>query len=108
MTETQEKELEQQIKELKAKHGVIFKLEIPTDDGEEILLLRKLDRITYKAGSKILEKDEIEASEVFIRALTVGGTCDADKICKDFDALRTASSLLADIVAPKSGNVTKL
>ena len=100
--------LENQIEELKAKHGVIFKLEVPTDSGEQILLLRKLDRVTYAAGSKLMEKNELDAAEMFLRSLTVGGTISVEEIIKDFDAMRTASALLAEIITPKRGNVTKL
>ena len=83
---------DEKIKQLKQEHGVIFCLEIPTDDGDKTLILRKMDRVTYSAGSKLLEKDELQAAEMFLRSLTVEGP--VEDIVGDFDALRTAASYL--------------
>ena len=94
------------IEELKAKHGKLFKLDIPTDDGEKTLILRKIDRLTYKAAMHIMEKDEIEAAEMMLRTLTVDG--DAEEIIADFDSLRSASELLVDVIGTKKGNVAAL
>ena len=101
-------DLNEQISELKAKHGTIYKLDIPTDDGDKCLLLRKLDRVTYAAGSKLMQKDELQAAEMFLRSLTVGGDVDVEDIINDFDSLRIAASLLVDVIATKTGNVAKL
>lgn len=105
--------LEKQIAELKAKHGALYRLDIPINlgknpEGEETLILKSLDRVTYSAGAKIMEKDELQAAELFLRSLTVGGTVDVEEIIKDFNALRAAAPLLVEIIAPKVGNVTKL
>lgn len=97
-----------EIKKLKAEHGTIYRLDIPTAEGEETLILKSLDRVTYSAGAKIMEKDELQAAELFLRSLTVGGTVDVEEIIKDFNALRAAAPLLVEIIAPKVGNVTKL
>jgi len=96
-----------ELKELKAFYKTLFKLEVPTEDGDKVLYLRKLDRVTYSAGQKLLEKDELQAAEMFLRSLTVGGD-DVEAIISDFDSLRTASSLLIDVIGSKTGNVTKL
>ena len=99
--------LEVQIAELKKKHTQLYKLDIPTEGGDKVLILRKLDRVTYSAGMKIMEKDELQAAEVFLRSLTVGGD-NVEEIIKDFDALRTASQLLVDVIGVKKGNVARL
>lgn len=93
-------------KALKSKHGKVYKLDIPTDEGEKTLYLRKIDRLTYKAAMKMMEKDELDASEMILRALTVEG--DAEEIIKDFDALRVASSLLIEVIGTRTGNVAAL
>lgn len=92
--------------ELKAKYGTIYKLDIPTDEGEKTLILRKLDRVTYSAGAKMMEKDELQAAEMFLRSLTVEGP--VEDIIKDFDALRVASTLLVEVIGTRTGNVAKL
>jgi hypothetical protein len=94
------------LQELKAKYKTLFKLNIPTDNGEKTLYLRKLDRVTYSAGAKLMEKDELQAAEMFLRSLTVGG--DVEEIIADFDSLRVASSLLVEVIGTKTGNVAKL
>jgi hypothetical protein len=96
-----------EIDEVKAKYGGIYKLEVPTDDGDKVIYLRKLDRVTYRAGAKLMEKDELLAAETFLRSLYVGGD-DVEEIIKDFDSLRTASALLVDVISTKTGNVAKL
>ena len=99
--------MEELIEQLKTKHSELFRLDIPTSNGDKVLILRKLDRVTYSAGMKIMEKDELQAAEVFLRSLTVGGD-NVEEIIKDFDALRTASQLLVDVIGVKKGNVARL
>lgn len=93
-------------KELKEKYGKVFKLDIPTDKGEKTLYLRKIDRLTYKAAMTMMEKDELDASAMILRALTVEG--DAEEIIAEFDDLRVASALLIDVIGTKTGNVAVL
>ena len=94
--------------ELKQKHGELFKFEIPNSDETEttVLILRKLDRVTYSAGVKLLEKNELQAAELFLRALVVFGP--VEEVIKDFEKLRVASGLLGTVVGVKPGNVTRL
>jgi hypothetical protein len=95
------------IDELKAKYGVIFKLEIPMSDGEQTdLIVKKVGRREFDAGSKILQKNEIQGLEFFLRALTIQG--DPETVIADFDAMRSAGELMADIISVKAGNVTRL
>ena len=100
------------IQELKQKHGLIYLLEIPVVDettGEEeieCLYVRKLDRKTYSAGSKISQKNETQGVEFFLRSLTVHG--DVEKVINNFDALRSATELIVEVISVKSGNVTRL
>jgi len=93
-------------KELKEKYGKVFKLDIPTDNGEKVLYLRKIDRLTYKAAMSMMEKDELEASAMILRALTVHG--DAEEIINEFDDLRVAGSLLVEVIGTRTGNVAVL
>jgi len=96
----------QEIQEAKAKYGEIFKLDIPIGDAEVSLYLKKLDRVTYSAGAKLLEKDELQAAEMFLRSLTISGP--VEDVIKDFEALRIAASLLASVIGTRTGNVAKL
>ena len=51
------------IEELKEKYGVIFKLEIPMSDVEQMdLIVKKVGRREFDAGSKILQKNEMGKS----------------------------------------------
>ena len=91
------------IEELKEKHGKLFALTIPTD-GEPIeLILKKVGRRDYAAGSKLSQKDEMQGVEYFLRALTVKG--DVDTVIKDFELLRIAADLLIEVIGVKEGNV---
>jgi len=95
------------IEELKEKYGVIFKLEIPMSDGEQMdLIVKKVGRREFDAGSKILQKNEMQGLEFFLRSLTIQG--DPEAIISDFDAMRSAGELMADIISVKTGNVTRL
>tara|TARA_R110002020_G_C16103417_1_gene758875 strand:+ start:216 stop:524 length:309 start_codon:yes stop_codon:yes gene_type:complete len=98
---------DKEIIQLKTKYGAIFQLDIPTDEGDKTIILRKLDRATYSAGSKLMEKDELLAAETFLRGLYIGGD-ELEPIIKDFESLRVAASLLADVIGTRTGNVRKL
>lgn len=101
------KNFEKEIEELKQKHSTLYRFDVPTEDGDKVLILRKLDRVTYSAGLKLMEKDELQATEMFLRSLTVGGD-NVEEIIKDFDALRICSKLLVDVIGTRTGNVQKL
>ena len=108
MAQTEKLNAALSVEELKEKYGKIYELEIPLEDDNdnvenEYLYLRKLDRKTYSAVSKIMEKDELQAVELALRSLTVKG--DAEKIIKDFDGLRIASALIVEIIGVRSGNI---
>ena len=96
------------IEELKAKHNTkkIYQLDVPTDGGIKTLYLKKIDRITYKAAMKMMEKDELDASAMILRSLTVHGPF--DEIIEDFDDLRAAAQLLVEVIGVRTGNVVVL
>jgi hypothetical protein len=104
--------LELTIAELKAKYGKLYELIVPVeneDTGEVedvVLILRKLDRKTFSAAQKLLVKNELQAVELFIKSLTVQG--DFNKVLENFDALRTASELMIEIIGVNEGNVRAL
>ncbi|BAQ92548.1 hypothetical protein [uncultured Mediterranean phage uvMED] len=97
---------EEKILELKREYGTIYKLDIPLGDEEETLILKALDRKTYSVGIKLMEKDELQAGEMFLRSLAVAG--DVEAVINDFEALRIAVSLLAEVIGTRTGNVAKL
>lgn len=96
------------IEELKAKHGVVYTLEIPEENGEKniTLYLRKLDRQTYSAVSKVIQKDELQATEVLLKSLYIGGD-DISKVTESFDNLRSASNAIVEILKAKEGTLKK-
>lgn len=96
------------IEELKVKHKTkkIYKLDIPTDEGEKTLYLKKIDRLTYKAAMKMMERDELEAAEMILNSLTVHGP--HKEIIEDFDDLRAAAQLLVEVIGVRTGNVVVL
>lgn len=99
---------QKRLDELKIKYTGASRLDIPVGDNDEIetLIIRRLDRVTYKAMISLMEKDDLLACATTLRALTVEG--DAEKVCNDFEALRTAQNLLVEVITPKVGNVAKL
>lgn len=95
------------VEELKEKYGVLYKMEVPmSDDSETVLYLKKVGRVDFSAGSKIMQKDEMQGVEYFLKALTVQGN--ADEVIKDFDALRAAAELLLEIITVKQGNISRV
>jgi len=103
-----EEEISKEIDSLKEKYSTVFKLTVPMEEGFSNLLLRKLDRVTYSAAMKIMQKDELQAAEMILKSLHIGGD-EISPVVNDFDSLRVASELLIDIITPRTGgNVAKL
>jgi hypothetical protein len=96
------------IEALKALHKTskIYHLAIPTDDGIKDLYLKKIDRLTFKAAMRMMEKDELDAAVMILKSLTVEGP--VDEIIEDFDDLRAASQLLVEVIGVRTGNVVVL
>ncbi len=97
------------IEELKQKYGTVYTLEIPTSEsGTEFLTvyLKKLDRQTYSAVSRIIQKDELQATEVLLKNLYIGGD-ELVKITEDFDNLRSASNAIVPILQAKEASLKK-
>lgn len=95
--------------ELKKTNSVVYWLDIPESDDEpaKVIFLRKLDRVTYSAGQKLLEKDTLQAAEMMVKSLYIGGDA-LEGILNDLDQLRVCANLMADVIATKAGNVRKL
>jgi len=95
---------------LKRKHNssVIWRVDIPLDGEEVTLYLKKLDRATYLAATKILQTDELQATEIFLKNLTVHGVEKLPKIIDNLDALRAAQATLLEVLAVKEAGIKKL
>lgn len=103
-----EAEISKEVKDLKEKYSKIYRLDVPMEEGFSVLLLRPLDRVTYSASMKLMQKDELQAGEFILKTLKVGGD-EIDPVLKDFEALRVATELLVDVITPRTGgNVAKL
>jgi hypothetical protein len=101
--------MEKIFEELKKTHKTVYWLDIPAseDEKDKVIFLRKIDRVTYSAGQKLLQKDTLQAAEMMLKSLYIGGDALAP-ILADFDQLRTAADLLSDVIGTVSGNVRKL
>jgi len=98
------------LEELKNKYGTIHELTVPLDeDGNKTatIYLRKLDRKTYQAASKVIQRDELDGAEVLIKNLWVDGD-DVKTIIDNFDALRAASIQLVKLLTPFEGSLKKV
>ena len=97
------------LEELKAKHGTVYTLTVPTSEDETqtaTIYLKKLDRATYSAVSKLISKDELQATEVLLKNLYIGGD-DLKLITDNFDALRSASISIVPIIEAKGATLKK-
>lgn len=103
------KDYSKELSELKAKYGTVYTLEIPLNDEsteKATVFLRKLDRVTFQVISKLIDKDVLKATESLINTLRVGGD-DAKLITEDFDALRSASNAIAEMLFAREGSLKK-
>lgn len=103
------KDYSKELAELKGKYGVVYTLEIPlNEEGTEIatVFLKKLDRLTYKVAAGLIQKDELQAVEMLIKALRIGGD-EAKLITEDFDALRSASNSIIPLLQAREGSLKK-
>jgi len=93
---------------LKLKHGSVFTLTVPVGDEDKdcTVYLKKMDRIVYSAAIKLLEKDELDATEFLLNSLHVGGE-NVKLITEDFEALRAASKLMVEVIKSKEGSIKK-
>src|SRR5579862_769069 len=100
------------VAELKAKYGSIYQLNIALDDEETTyasIFLRKMDRLTYSAVSKLVQADELQATEVLLKNLYVGGDDLSLITGKDsFEALRSASVQVANMLKVRGGELKKI
>lgn len=102
-------QLDQELKDLKEKHNVVYNLTVPINDEETehaTIFLRKLDRPVFKVVQGLIQKDTSMAIEALIKGLYIGGD-DKELILNDFDALRSAEDALIDMIKAKKGELKK-
>lgn len=91
----------EEIADLKAKHGAIFKLVV----GDKCALLKTPDRKILSFATKSAEKDPLAFNEALLKNCFVAG----DKEIRDDDAyFLGASQKLADLVQIKEASLEKL
>ena len=96
-------------KELEKTHGKVHILKVPLDDEKTkfaILFLKSMTRTVYSMVSKMLEKDELQATEVLINSLWIGGD-DKELVTKDFEALHSASFVCGKLLKPREAELKK-
>jgi hypothetical protein len=100
-------EKEKTMKELKSEYGTVWTLTVEREDGKEVSVhLRSLDRKIYKLVMTFMANDQLKGVEAFLRNLTVGGD-DVNLIIEDFEALRSASYTILELIEPKEGVLKK-
>jgi hypothetical protein len=109
-----EKELGEELKELKAKHESkkIYQLDVFLDDEEDeeykrTVFLVKPNRIVRTAGENMVQKDSFKALEVYLRGMYIGGD-DVAEIIKNDDAMVSIGEPILDIISVKKGNITRV
>jgi hypothetical protein len=98
------------IEELKSKYGSVNELTVPLDaEGEKIatIYLRDIDRKTYSAATKVIQKDELEGTEVILKNLYVGGD-NISLVIENFNALRACSVALVKLLTPYDATLKKI
>lgn len=105
-----ENEEQKLVEGLKRKHStsVIWRVDIPLDGEEVTLYLKKLDRVTYLAATKVLQTDELQATEIFLKNLTVHGNEKLPQIINELDSLRAAQATLLEVLSVKEAGIKKL
>lgn len=103
------KEITQELTNLKSQYGTVYELTVAINDDETefaTFLLRKLDRETYSQTMKIMQKDAIQAIELIVKKLWVGGD-DINLALNDFDVLRALESPVASLYNTRSADIKK-
>lgn len=87
-----------------------FLLKVPADRSETKFLeigIKDLDEATYLAAVKLMDAGkDTEATKYLLRQLRVSGV-EADAICNNFIALRSASQLMIQVLRPLEGELKK-
>ena len=99
-----------EISALKKTHGTVHELNVPINDDETeyaTIYLKKLDRATYSAVAAIVDKDELQATEVMLKNLRIAGD-PVEKITSNFDALRAAVGQCVVLLRAKTGSLKKI
>lgn len=103
------KEITQEIVSLKAQYGTIYEITVAVNDEETefaTFILRKLDRETYSQTMKIMQKDTIQAIELILKKLYVGGD-DVNLALNDFDILRSLENPIAGLYSTRTADLKK-
>ncbi len=94
---------------LKAKYGTVYTVTFAINDDETefaTIYIRKMDRETYTNVQKVLQKDSIQAIELLIKKLYVGGD-DINKALGDFDVLRSLETPISNLFNTRTADIKK-
>lgn len=95
---------------LKEKHKKVFELRVATNDEETefcTIFLKPFDEVVYKAVSKVIENDELNAARILINSLWIGGD-DKTVITSDFDNILSASKQLGKMFKARTAAIEVL
>lgn len=95
--------------ELKAKHKKVSILKVPLNDEmteHAVLFLKAMDRAVYSSVNKMLEKDELQATQVLINSLWIGGDA-KDLVTVEFETLQAASFVCGELLKPRKAELKK-
>jgi hypothetical protein len=91
-------ELEQELTALKAKHKIVFTIEVPIEDeGTATLFLKKPDRTSRSIIGKLASTDTSKAIEAGLKNLYIGGDTLATVLTND-DALVSCEDAIVEML----------
>ena len=107
---TQE-ELDIEFNILKNKYETVYTVTVPVSDSEDeetnyTFFIREMDRATYKQAINVMAKDSLQAIELLMKNLWVGGD-DVKIVFEDFKVLRSLESPLAELFNTRRADIKK-
>ena len=96
------------VEEFKASNPGVdtYTLNVKGKSKEYSIVLREIDRATFKAVSSLIQKDELMGVESLLKSLYVCGDSPQD-IANDFVALRSASISILPLLQVEAGELKK-
>lgn len=95
--------------ELVGKHKKVSILKVPLNDElteHAVLFLKPMDRAVYSSVNKVLEKDELQATQLLINSLWIGGDA-KELVTNEFETLQSASFVCGELLKPRKAELKK-
>ena len=102
-----EAEINAEIKRLKEVHDKVYKIKIPVGNEFTTILLKDMDRLTYKAVQNVSHSDELRATEVFLSSCYIGGD-ELKPVTSDIRSLISAGRTLAKLLHTEESDFSEV